>query len=288
MGARGDDADSNNEVKAGIVARGKEKGIRLLMIEYRNLYKAFDTPVLAGVSLTVRTGERIAIVGPSGTGKSVLLKTTIGLVVPDCGEVLIDGESVFRQKRAGLANVRRKVGYVFQNAALFDSLTVFENIVQGLPEDYLKTLRIEEQVKRVSISLEEVNLNPEHIMLKLPSELSGGMRKRVGLARALIGRPEILLYDEPVTGLDPVNLAAVSHLIVSIAKRTRVTSVLVTHDVEGALDLSDRIALLDSGRIRFEGTPEEFRKSNEPMVRAFADRQVAANAAMEMMQGQTL
>lgn len=234
----------------------------------------------------VRTGERMAIVGPSGTGKSVLLKTTIGLVVPDHGDVLIDGESVFRQKSAGLARIRRKVGYVFQNAALFDSLTIFENVAQGLPEDSLRNLHIEEQVRRVSMALEEVNLVPEQIMLKLPSELSGGMRKRVGLARALIGRPDILLYDEPVTGLDPVNLAAVSHLIVRIAKRTEVTSVLVTHDVEGALELSDRIALLDGGRIRFEGTPEEFRKSNEPLVRAFADRRAAANAAMEMMQGQ--
>ena len=254
------------------------------MIEYRDIYKAFDAPVLAGISLTVRDGERLSIVGPSGTGKSVLLKTTIGLVVPDRGDVLIDGESVFFGGRGALARVRRKVGFVFQNSALFDSMTVYENMRQGIREDELARLEEPEVLARVSASLGDVNLEPTRVLGKMPAELSGGMRKRLGLARALVGRPRILLYDEPVTGLDPVNTAAVTHLIAVIARRG-VTSVIVTHDVEGALELSDRIALLDRGRLVFVGTPDEFRASEEPLVRAFADRRAASRAALSLMEG---
>ncbi|MBI5546141.1 MAG: ATP-binding cassette domain-containing protein [Deltaproteobacteria bacterium] len=254
------------------------------MIEYRDIYKAFDHPVLSGVSLTVESGERLAIVGPSGTGKSVLLKTTIGLVVPDRGDVLVEGESVYFGTRGALDRVRRKVGYVFQNSALFDSMTVYDNMTQGIREDELKSMRAPQVLARVSRALEDVNLDPGRVLTKRPAELSGGMRKRVGLARALVGHPAILLYDEPVTGLDPVNSAAVSLLIRQIAERSGVTSVLVTHDIEGALELSDRIALLDDGRLAFIGTPLEFKSSPEPLVRAFADRRVASEAAAERME----
>ncbi|HEY3445677.1 MAG TPA: ATP-binding cassette domain-containing protein [Myxococcales bacterium] len=254
------------------------------MIEYRDLHKAFDAPVLSGVSLTVQTGERVAIVGPSGTGKSVLLKTTIGLVVPERGDVLVDGESVFFGAKGALARVRQKVGYVFQNAALFDSMNVFENMRLGIHDDELRTLSREQTLERVCASLSDVNLDPRAVLPKRPSELSGGMRKRVGLARALVGRPQILLYDEPVTGLDPVNSAAVAQLIVQIAARRTVTSVLVTHDVEGALEIVDRIALLEGGNLAFVGTPEEFRSCPKPLVRAFADRRAASAAALSLME----
>lgn len=252
------------------------------MIEYRDVYKAFDVPVLAGVSLTVQTGEILAIVGPSGTGKSVLLKTTIALIVPDQGDVIIDGESVFSAERGALQAIRRKVGYVFQNAALFDSMSVYENVAFGLPENASKDLGREEVLRRVSGAMEDVNLDPHIVLRKKPSELSGGMRKRVGLARAIVGQPAILLYDEPVTGLDPVNTAAIDRLILDIAARTHVTSIVVTHDIEGALTVCDRIALLEGGKLRFVGTPGEFRSSPDPLVRSFADRSAAAAAAAAM------
>jgi phospholipid/cholesterol/gamma-HCH transport system ATP-binding protein len=250
------------------------------MIEYRDVHKAFDVPVLSGVSFTVETGETLAVLGPSGTGKSVLLKTTIGLIVPDAGDVIIDGQSVFAADADQLQAIRRKAGYVFQNAALFDSMNVFENVAYGLPEGSLRKLGRREVTHRVARSLEEVNLDPAIVMSKLPAELSGGMRKRVGLARAIVGEPQILLYDEPVTGLDPVNAVAVDRLITDIAERTHVTSIVVTHDVEGALSISDRVALLEGGHLRFLGTPDEFRRSDDTLVRAFADRQAAVEAAL--------
>ena len=255
------------------------------MIEYRTVYKAFDAPVLAGVSLTVPEGEKLAIVGPSGTGKSVLLKTTIGLIVPDRGDVVIDGESVFSGQPGVLQKIRQKAGYVFQNAALFDSLNVYENVSLGIQEHEANRLGRREVARRVWHALEDVNLEPHAVLPKLPSELSGGMRKRVGLARAIVGRPQILLYDEPVTGLDPVNAAAVDRLIEDIAEKTHVTSIIVTHDIEGALSICDRIGLLEGGKLRFIGTPAEFRPSDEPLVRAFADRQAAALAAMRSDSG---
>jgi phospholipid/cholesterol/gamma-HCH transport system ATP-binding protein len=256
------------------------------MIEYLDIYKAFDTPVLRGVTLTVPEGETLAIVGPSGTGKSVLLKTTIGLIVPDRGDVRIDGESVFSARPGALQQIRRKIGYVFQNAALFDSLTVYENVALGIQEEVAQTLGSREVLRRVVQALEEVNLDARRILGKLPAELSGGMRKRVGLARAIVGQPAILLYDEPVTGLDPVNAEAVHRLILDISSRTHVTSIVVTHDVEGALTLCERIALLESGRLRFVGPPEAFRASDDPLVRAFADRRAAAALAASDDPGQ--
>ena len=254
------------------------------MVEYIDLHKTFDVPVLAGLTLRVAKGERLSIVGPSGTGKSVLLKTTLGLITPDRGDVRIAGQSVFSAKPAQLRALRRKVGYVFQNAALFDSLTVYENVAQGLPDDEQRQLGEGAVVDKVVAALREVNLEPERIFHKLPSQLSGGMRKRVGLARALIGEPEVVLYDEPVTGLDPVNSAAVERLIVQIAEHTGAASIVVTHDIEGALAISHRIALLEHGRLRFVGTPDEFRHSEDPLVRAFAYREAAADAAVRLME----
>jgi phospholipid/cholesterol/gamma-HCH transport system ATP-binding protein len=253
------------------------------VIEYIDVHKAFDVPVLTGVSVTVDTRETLSIVGPSGTGKSVLLKTTNGLLVPDLGDVRIDGVSVYHSDRDTLADIRRKVGYVFQYAALFDSMNVFENVCTGLPDGDARRARSPEVLRKVCDALEDVNLDPALVLNKLPSELSGGMRKRVGLARAIVGRPEILLYDEPVTGLDPVNTAAVSRLILEIRDRTHVTSIVVTHDIEQALEISDRVALLSHGKLRFVGTPAEFRASGDPVVRAFADRHAAAEAALQLV-----
>ncbi|MEX0980289.1 MAG: ATP-binding cassette domain-containing protein [Gemmatimonadota bacterium] len=253
------------------------------MIEYRNLHKAFESPVLDGVDLTVERGEMFGLFGPSGAGKSVLLKTTIGLITLDYGDVRVEGDSVYYGGPRALDRIRRKVGYVFQNAALFDSLNVFENVEMGLPEDALHTLDRKTVARRIWESIELVNLDPRAVLAKLPDELSGGMRKRVGIARAIVGRPQILLWDEPTTGLDPVNTAAVERLISHLTEELDVTSVIVTHDVEGGLIMCDRVAMLEGGHLRFCGTPDEFRTSEDPVVRAFVDR-AAAEAALEMVQ----
>ncbi|HSW30188.1 MAG TPA: ATP-binding cassette domain-containing protein [Longimicrobiales bacterium] len=252
------------------------------MIYYRNIHKAFDLPVLAGVDLHVETGEMFAIFGPSGTGKSVLLKTTIGLITPDRGDVEIDGASVFFGGKGALQAARHSVGFVFQNAALFDSLNVFGNVSMGIPEAELAGLPRVEVARRVWEALELVNLEPREVMEKIPAELSGGMKKRLGIARAIVGRPSILLWDEPTTGLDPINTAAVERLIKQLSTELEVTSVLVTHDIEGGLDMCHRVAMLDRGRLRFCGTPEEFRASSDHVVRAFVDR-AAAEAALDMV-----
>ncbi len=252
------------------------------MIRYRSIWKAFDAPVLTGVSMEVEQGEMFALFGPSGTGKSVLLKTTIALIRPDRGDVEVNGVSVYFGGKGALDSVRREVGYVFQNAALFDSLNVFDNVAMGIPEDRVKTMRRPELAVFVWRALELVNLEPREVMDKLPSELSGGMKKRVGIARAIVGRPRVLLWDEPTTGLDPINTAAVERLITRLSRDLEVTSLLVTHDVEGGLEICDRVAMLDEGRLRFCGTPAEFRASSDHVVQAFIDR-AAAEAALDMV-----
>jgi len=254
------------------------------MIRYRSIYKTFDTPVLRGVDLTVETGEMFALFGPSGTGKSVLLKTTLGLITPDRGDVEVDGVSLYHGDPKALERVRRKAGYVFQYAALFDSLNVFDNVAMGLPESDLATMPKRDIARRVWDSLELVNLDPHEVLAKIPSELSGGMKKRVGIARAIVGRPEILLWDEPTTGLDPINTAAIERLIHRLSGELQVTTLLVTHDIEGGLEMCERVAMLEGGLLRFTGTPEEFRNSSDPVVRAFVDR-AAAEAALDMMSG---
>lgn len=249
------------------------------MIAYRHLYKAFEFPVLDDVSLEVEAGEMFGLFGPSGTGKSVLLKTTVGLIPLDSGDVTVNGDSVYHGGAESLDRVRRKVGYVFQNAALFDSLTVYGNVEMGIPERELRRSRRMDVARRVWEALELVNLRPAEILEKLPAELSGGMKKRVGIARAVAKRPSILLWDEPTTGLDPVNAAAVEALIVRLSEELDVTSVIVTHDVEGALEMCDRVAMLEGGHIRFCGSPVEFRGSQDAVVRTFLDRRRARQAA---------
>lgn len=223
--------------------------------------------VLAGVSLEVREGETLVVIGHSGAGKSVLLKTVVGLVVPDAGKVLVDGQDVARLSREELNRLRRRIGYVFQFAALFDSMTVAENVAMGLrrmPEMSESEIRA-----RVEESLRLVEL--EGYEDAYPAELSGGQRKRVGLARAIATRPKYLLYDEPTTGLDPVTTAVIDRLILKMDEELGVTSVVITHNMESAYRVADRIAMLYEGRIRFIGTPEEIRQTTDPVVSAFVE-----------------
>ena len=233
------------------------------MIELRNVHKRFGKQVvLDGVDFNVREGETVALLGPSGTGKSVLLKHIIGLIRPDTGTIVVDDREVGKLRRKELANLRSHIGYVFQNGALFDSMDVFENIRLGITDEaqYADRPYVEERVARC---LQLVNLAPETAR-KLPAELSGGMRKRVGIARAVAGSPAYLLYDEPTSGLDPVNADIIDQLVEHLAEQLGVTSVMVTHDVRGAFRVADRIALLAEGRIVLQGTPAEFTSGGPP------------------------
>ncbi len=246
-----------------------------MSIEIRDLRKAFGPKVvLSGVSLEVRDGETLAVIGGSGVGKSVLLKTIVGLLRPDAGTVHVDGADVASLSRAELFELRRRVGYVFQFAALFDSMTVFDNVAMGLrrmklPPDEV-TARVEDALTRVDL--------PGY-GARLPAELSGGQRKRAGLARAIAFHPKYLLYDEPTTGLDPVTTAVIDGLVLKLAGELGVTSLVITHDMTSAYRVADRIAMLYEGRIRFVGTPEAIRSAPDSVVRAFVE------GRPELMQG---
>jgi len=236
------------------------------MIEVRNLRRSFGAlPVLEGVTLTIQTGESVVIIGRSGCGKSVLLKHIIGLLPPDGGEVVIDGESLAGMNERQLLKVRRKFGMLFQSAALFDSMSVAENVGFALRRERKWT---EAEIERkVSETLEVVDL--PGIGRKKPAELSGGMRKRVGLARAIVYHPEIVLYDEPTTGLDPVMSDSIDQLILRVCERFKVTSVAVTHDMRSARRIGQRILMLHRGRIHAAGRPDEIFASTDPVVRQF-------------------
>ena len=238
------------------------------MIEIRNLRKAFGSKqVLNGFSLTVQEGETLSIIGPSGAGKSVFLKTVIGLIEPDAGEVWVDGRNVNALPRDDLYELRRRVGYVFQFAALFDSMTIRENVAMGLRR--IKTMSEAEIQSRVSASLYLVDL--EGTESRYPSELSGGMRKRAGLARAIATQPKYLLYDEPTSGLDPVTTTTIDELVIRMSEELNVTAVVVTHDMVSAYRISDRIAMLHDGGIRLVGTPDDLRATDDPIVKGFVE-----------------
>jgi phospholipid/cholesterol/gamma-HCH transport system ATP-binding protein len=241
------------------------------MIVLRDVHKRFGSQVvLDGVNLDVQEGETLALLGPSGTGKSVLLKHIIGLIRPDSGTVVVDDQHVGRLKRKELAELRSRIGYVFQNGALFDSMNVFENVRLGITDG--DKYRDEEYSRqRVTECLKLVNLAPE-VMTKFPAELSGGMRKRVGIARAIAGSPKYLLYDEPTSGLDPVNADVIDSLVKRLDNELGVTSVMVTHDVRGAFRTADRLALLTGGKIVQQGSQEEFLNSRDPKVQEFLER----------------
>jgi phospholipid/cholesterol/gamma-HCH transport system ATP-binding protein len=241
------------------------------MIQLYGVHKRFgEQVVLDGVDFTVQEGETVALMGPSGTGKSVLLKHINGLIRPDAGRIVVDDLEVNRLSRDELTELRKTIGYVFQYGALFDSVDVFENIRLGL-SDEKQYGDMAFARARVAECLKLVNLSPDE-MKKLPSQLSGGMKKRVGIARAIAGSPKYLLYDEPTSGLDPVNADVIDDLVKHLEQALGVTSVMVTHDVRGAFRVADRLALLSGGQIVLHGTPEEFRHSDHPKVQAFLQR----------------
>ncbi|MEW6088643.1 MAG: ABC transporter ATP-binding protein [bacterium] len=236
------------------------------MIEISDVYKNFeDKKVLNGVNLEIKKGESVVIIGRSGCGKSILLKLIIGILRSDKGQILIDGVDVSRLKERELNDFRRKFGMLFQGAALFDSLSVGENVSFGLkeqnkfPQEFVDGI-VAEKLKLVGL--------PGVEKLK-PAELSGGMRKRVGLARAIAANPEIVLYDEPTTGLDPIMADAIDNLISDLNRSLNVTSVTVTHDMRSAYKIADRIAMLYEGRVVFYGTPDEIKNTEDPVVRQF-------------------
>ena len=239
-----------------------------MSIDLVNVHRAFGKKrVLEGFTLTIPEGQTTSIIGGSGSGKTVLLKHIVGLLIPDEGDVWLDGESVSRLDQESLYRLRRKVGYVFQFAALFDSMNIAENVGMGLKRiPDMSPGQIEE---RVAECLRLVDL--EGYEQGTPADLSGGQRKRVGIARAIAARPKYLLYDEPTTGLDPVTAAVIDELIVRMAEELHVTGVVITHDMKSAFRISDRMAMLYQGKVRFEGTPDELRRVEDPVVRGFIE-----------------
>ena len=239
------------------------------MIRFDNLHKAFGSnEVLRGFSLEVNEGETVAIIGYSGSGKSVAIKHIVGLLEPDQGSVHVDGQEVAALSRRDLYALRAKIGYVFQFAALFDSLTIFDNVAMGLRKQGL--LGDDEIPARVHEALTLVDLEDD-VGGKVPSELSGGMRKRVGIARAIALRPKYLLYDEPTTGLDPVTSAIIDQLMLRMQKQLGVTGIVITHDMRSAYTVGTRIAMLYEGRVQQVGTVDEIRNSKDPLVRQFVE-----------------
>jgi phospholipid/cholesterol/gamma-HCH transport system ATP-binding protein len=240
------------------------------IIRFRDVSKAFGPKVVfSHLTLDVLRGETLTILGGSGSGKSVCLKMLIGLLRPDSGEILFDGQDVGKMPEEQLTDVRRRIAYLFQGAALFDSLSVGENVAYGLREQFWNKMTGAEIDARVEQSLGLVGLPGIEAMR--PSDLSGGMKKRVGLARTLALQPEVILYDEPTTGLDPINTARINHLIAGIQRALRLTSVVVTHDMGTAFSVSDRLAMIGRGRTLLAGTKDDFRRTSNQIVRDFIE-----------------
>ena len=241
---------------------------RVALIEFRGVKKAFGPKVVyRDLNLDIQKGESLTIIGGSGVGKSVMIKMLIGLLRPDDGTIHFDGQEISHLSEAEFAPVRRRIAMLFQGAALFDSLNVFENVAYGLREHY--RLPEEEIAARVAESLGYVGM--EGTEDKWPADLSGGMKKRVGLARAVAIRPDVILYDEPTTGLDPVNVTRINELILRLQNQLQYTSVVVTHDMTTVFTVSDRVAMVYGGGIIFEGTQEDLRTTRQPHVRDFVE-----------------
>lgn len=248
------------------------------MIELRDIHKSFEgNYVLQGVNLKVKKGESLVVIGGSGSGKSVLLKHIIGLLIPDRGSVLVNSTDLSRLHEDKLNEIRKKFGMLFQSAALFDSMKVWQNVGFGLKRH---TRMHDSEIKEVAArKLRMVGL--VGIEDKMPSELSGGMRKRVGLARAIAMEPEILLYDEPTTGLDPIMADAINDLIIKMRERLNVTSVTITHDMKSAYKIADTIAMLYNGVIIAVGSPAEIQNSSDPVVRQFTEGRAEGPIVLE-------
>jgi phospholipid/cholesterol/gamma-HCH transport system ATP-binding protein len=238
------------------------------MIRLIDVYKAFGPKrVLEGFTLDVSEGETMVIIGYSGTGKSVAIKHIVGLLEPDSGEVWVDGLEVPRLTRRDLYQLRARIGYVFQFAALFDSLSIGENVAMGLRKQ--QELSEREIFDRVHEALDLVDL--PNVAERFPAELSGGMRKRVGIARAIALRPKYILYDEPTTGLDPVTSAVIDLLMIRMREKLGVTSIVITHDMRSAYTVGTRVAMLYQGRVRQVGTVDEIKQTSDPIVRQFIE-----------------
>ena len=239
-----------------------------MSIEMVNVHKAFDgTEVLKGFTLSIQDGETVSVIGGSGSGKSVALKHIVGLLIPDEGDVWVDGENVSRLDQESVYELRRRVGYVFQFAALFDSMTIAENVGMGLKRiPGMKDAQVRERVEECLELVDLVGYGE-----RVPSELSGGQKKRVGVARAIAAEPKYLLYDEPTTGLDPVTAAVIDDLMVKMSEELGVTGVVITHDMKSAFRISDRIAMLYDGRVRTVGTPAELQSTEDPVVKGFIE-----------------
>jgi phospholipid/cholesterol/gamma-HCH transport system ATP-binding protein len=240
--------------------------VETAVIDVQNLYKSFNGfAVLKGINLQMYEGTTTVVLGGSGSGKTVLMKHIMGLFKPDHGQVIVDGENVSTMPRTELSVFRERMGMVFQSSALFDSMTVGDNVAFPLREH--TNLSEDEIAQKVKEKLAVVDLHD--VEGKFPAELSGGMRKRVGLARAIIRDPKIVLYDEPTTGLDPLTTESVDEMIIHARERLRVTSVVISHDIGSAFHIADRIAVINEGRIVEEGTPQEVRKTQEPFTKQF-------------------
>jgi phospholipid/cholesterol/gamma-HCH transport system ATP-binding protein len=252
------------------------------LIQFRNVRKAFGQKVVfRDLTLDVRPGETLTVMGGSGVGKSVMLKMLIRLLEPDSGSIRYHGQEVTRMSEAELRRTRQHIAMLFQGGALFDSLSVGENVSYALREHFHRQMSREEIVDRVHWALNLVDLPGIEAMR--PADLSGGMKKRVGLARAIALRPEVVLYDEPTTGLDPINTTRINHLIRGLKRALSVTSIVVTHDMQSAFSVSDRMALLLKGEVVAQGTPEEFRQSTDPRIADFIHGQAPEHEDVETL-----
>ena len=259
-------AEARRLMEAGRPAEPSETGEPLISLRDLDLRFA-EHVVLDGISLDVWPGETVCILGGSGAGKSTILRLILGLIQPNGGQILVRGQDVATASRDELLELRKDMGLVFQEAALFDSLTVYDNVAFYLHEH--ESLPEQEVAARVHEALRMVDLDPEQVEDLLPAELSGGMKKRVGIARALIHQPSILLYDEPTSGLDPITTRTIDDLILKLQRELGVTSVVVTHDIRSAFRIGNRVALLFRGKIMFQGSPEEMMDSDDEYVREF-------------------
>jgi phospholipid/cholesterol/gamma-HCH transport system ATP-binding protein len=259
-------SESSGQQSTPASQRPTQSGLNPAMIDVQDLYKSFNGfEVLKGINLKMPEGTTTVVLGGSGSGKTVLMKHIMGLFKPDQGRVIVDGQDVSTMARHELSVFRERMGMVFQSAALFDSMSVGDNVAFPLREH--GSLSEKEIAEKVKATLAVVDLHD--VEEKFPAELSGGMRKRVGLARAIIRDPKIVLYDEPTTGLDPLTTESVDEMILNARERLHVTSVVISHDIGSAFHIADRIAVINKGQIVEEGTPQEVRKTQEPFTKQF-------------------